>query len=1696
MHSCSLDSIEPSAPTVRLFAHLHVPELNQVIPFKVDTGADVSIIPEHLIPSAVKRHPAQLSASVANGGSMNFTATITGTILADSLHIKHTFYVADKYSHRAILGSDFLNAHKLIIDYNLKLLIFPNQFTIPIHGHDKFHNLKVHSVETCTIPPKTSRVIRTKEIPAEFHILPAIVYIAKTKKLDTLNVEIDEDYSLVLKLYNNQDTPITIKDQSVLALLRPITAADSTITVDSLETDDALATPDLPKLLERLKLDLTQFTDSQQAEIRKVLTENYSAFSLNGEIGTANLDPIHIDFASTANPVRCLPYRQSAADSETMHSLITDMMQQKILEPASGQWSSPACLVYRNSKPRLVVDYRLVNRAITISNKAFLPTIQSLLKKIKPGSYLSCLDLSKAYWQFKIDDESSERLAIATDRGTFKPTRLPLGLVTSPSECCNAMQKVLQDLPVSNTLHYMDDVAVFHTSIDSLIDLTGLLLSKIKEFGLKINPDKTTLFTNKAKILGHIIDNNGVQLPPEYLEKIRNLPQPKSPKEVQVLLGLLNWCANFFPYMSTYVKPFTSLVKSSKADFQWTLEHEQAFQHLKHMMTSSPCLMHYDASLPLELYTDASDHAISAMLAHVIGDVHHPVAFWSRCLTKSEINYSIYYKEFLAVYASVKHFRPLLLGQNFTLYLDNTGVSFLRTLKISQSSPRIARFVTYLNQFRFTVKSIRSEFNPADTLSRQSCSDDSCEVCKLPKKFLPVPFRFGEENDVPVLPTEHKSTQTDRRRNSPPTEIHSLEISMMHDSSLAEEQNYDNELVLIKKAYLSNTLDSLFHNQLSPRMRKILIWIPNLVLHSDILMIRITDPTTQITSLKPILPSHLYESITETVHSSTLKHAGPMKTIQYIKSQCFAPGLDKVARHVISRCKKCASQKAYTRNQTAPMRSIPFSEPGAVIAVDHTGPYPSSQGYSYVLSITCVTSKHLVLIPQKAITAIATARALLTYFRYYGVPRSILSDNGTAFKNALMTELSKSLNVQQLFSTAGHPIGNAQAEKMNSFLKDLLTIATNYEGRSWPDHLMSIQLIYNATIHNGTGFTPNFLFFGRELRLPNSIFQDYEVPGHFSSLESHALDTVTRLREALQWAKQNNDSKLKIAKTYFDRNAGTINVYQPGQIVFLKTPGKKLELRYPLEFVVLRKLHDAVYEVQNCSNVRDIRKINVCRLKPYLAPLLPRNMDADTQTDLTGSLGLKSAAISANPGAPCTVPICERMLATSEQVDQTGSVSNSTVSRRTTDMEVRSSNPYVGSSVVAQDNRSLLPEEAGRVAQDADNAQTYKRLSVRSNTQNLIALVRTQNKRGPVSQPPAVDKVLLADSRNYPDSVDLDARHWTEGTPTAPFNCTQNETCTEKPQSQSQDKVSQDIDFLHNFSPTTEELKTNLTSTPITKPATQNDDNRVTYLNNAEETHVDLNPRTHSIENTQNKSSQKVTNSTARGESTPSCDTTKLSVDKADRLTQANEECTLPPNHSGVLQEASAVAPTQNTLVDNSVVMNLPHLANSSHTDSVQLLWDETPPSAMYNLCNTPEADPQFNTPRAKVASTSLATIHSAQKLAQPQTGDASHAKSTTFNRLRDKISRSAKESALTKLEIPGTNKPPAGKASDDTGPYAKTSQAKVPCAQAQSHYSKPPRLAKSAAAEKIKATSVSAPLESRKVLMVVRDFSKPNTKK
>ena len=538
----------------RLFVHLQFKETGHSIAFKVDTGTDVSIIPANYLNADLPYFPIDVKTVVANENHMNINKAITlHVLLPDNTVQPHTFLVTHAIT-RALLGTDFLSKTQAVIDTNARKLILNNATQLELIHCDKSLAINVHAVETITLMPGEHKMINVKELPEVRTDTAAISIILLPTAVHT-HATITATAHVQIQLNNNNDDVAIINKGTRLAVIRQLTHADVMYvqTEKTAKEQQAPTEAELHELIARLDLNLNNFHEDHRQQITTMLRDCYNVFSLHDEIGLAKVAPIDIEFLDTA-PVRTQPYKCSEQDSDTIHELVLDLMKQKLVTRASGAWGSPVLLVRRDNKtPRLVVDYRKINKVLVQSNKGFLPSIELLLKRIRPNSYFSTIDLRKAFYNFAITQQSADKLAFVTDRGSFAPSRLPMGLSVSPSECLFGLQQILEGLPTENMIFYVDDLCVHSPDLSTTISSTHLLLQRLQEFGVKVNPDKTRLFVKQIKLLGFQLNDNGVQLPTEYVNKLRHYPSPKTLKELQAFLGLANWAAKFYGHYSEHI---------------------------------------------------------------------------------------------------------------------------------------------------------------------------------------------------------------------------------------------------------------------------------------------------------------------------------------------------------------------------------------------------------------------------------------------------------------------------------------------------------------------------------------------------------------------------------------------------------------------------------------------------------------------------------------------------------------------------------------------------------------------------------------------------------------------------------------------------------------------------------------------------------------------------------------------------------------------------------------------------------------------------------------------------------------------------------------------------------------------------------------------------------------------------------------
>ena len=163
------------------------------------------------------------------------------------------------------------------------------------------------------------------------------------------------------------------------------------------------------------------------------------------------------------------------------------------------------------------------------------------------------------------------------------------------------------------------------------------------------------------------------------------------------------------------------------------------------------------------------------------------------------------------------------------------------------------------------------------------------------------------------------------------------------------------------------------------------------------------------------------------------------------------------------------------------------------------------------------------------LAARTTAEALLGFCENFGIPKRLHSDQGANFESKVIRELCILLGVEKSRTTPFHPMGNGACERFNRTLIRMLGTLSSEKKLAWPKHIGMLVLTYNATPHDSTGFSPFYLLFGRQPRLP--------VDNLFS--RETKLKQVEGVREALQWAwaeaaRRDAQSKTR-NRNYYDR---------------------------------------------------------------------------------------------------------------------------------------------------------------------------------------------------------------------------------------------------------------------------------------------------------------------------------------------------------------------------------------------------------------------------------------------------------------------------------------------------------------------------------------------------------------------------------
>jgi transposase InsO family protein len=840
-------------------------------------------------------------------------------------------------------------------------------------------------------------------------------------------------------------------------------------------------------------LRVTQAQDHLTIEQREALHELLSKYEdlFQGQLGEWPGEELSVELTPDAVPYHCgRPIRIPHIHMKTLKKEVDRLVEIGVLEVVQGDkagpWCAPSFITAKkadaegNQRVRFITDFRELNKYI--QRKPWpMPHINDMIQDVGHYKYVTALDLSMGYYHFKLDAELSELSTFMLPFGLYKYLRLPMGLSISPDIFQERMSKLFADLPYMKV--FLDDLLIFSNgTFEDHLEKVKEALRRLHEKNLAVNASKSFWAVQEVDYLGFHLTPHGVEPQPKKIDAMMRIEPPKTKKQLRRFIGLVNYYRFMFQKRSHIMVPLTELV-SKNVPFRWTARQQAAFEEMKRTISRKVLLSFPDYSKRFEMYIDASDRQIGAVLKQGT----KTLAFFSKKLTSQQMKYGVGEKEMLSMVEALKEFRTMIFGYPIDVYTDHLNWTHDKILR----NACVMRWRLFIEDFAPTLHYIKGKKNvEADALSR---------LHKVAEAFANLSFGYAikTRDEAYALMNEVFEEAPWRKFHQP---ITFAEIS----------RKQKNDPYVLK-----------LQDQAPDRLGEIFEDIG-----------RKTGPDRVLTESSPVdgksrivVPLDLRARLLEWYHTK-LVHPGVHRLYNTLRQHYTWPKMMDMIRKYTKKCDPCQKGKRGLRGVgKIPMKDVE-TEPWKDIAVDCSGPWAAKIDGKKVIfwSLTIIdVFTSWVEIHQIESKDKYTITTLFEqeWLRRYPRPSRVIFDAGgefdnREFRNRLITWFIKPEPI-----TVKNPRANAIVERMHKILGDMLRtqLASRYATENPVEDLLSAAAYaLRATVHGVTQYTPAQLVFSKDMILRTNVEANMEL--------------VRLRREAA--VRQNNlrENKRRIKHTY------------------------------------------------------------------------------------------------------------------------------------------------------------------------------------------------------------------------------------------------------------------------------------------------------------------------------------------------------------------------------------------------------------------------------------------------------------------------------------------------------------------------------------------------------------------------------------
>ena len=1146
-----------------------------------DSGATHSAlnssIGKQLSESGISIYPSNCRICDVQGNMLNVVGQVTVPLTVNAKTISWTVLIIDQLAEPCIIGSDFMTNNNISINFGARKIYFNDDMLeslstkiitpvhrtfVPENHHVKF-KCNISCPENVMLTPGSLVITKRGEIMEGIFMEEAITKVMRNNRIFVVVTNMNP-YPVFLKPTQSVGE---VTDTSTIKVL-PVDEARISSFGISEQTGHIL--PPTQEKLQYLKENFNCPMDHSpevRAKYEQLILQNHDVFAKDKyDLGFSDKVSHKINM-KTPQPVYVKQFRIPDAYEEVILAHVAEWQKQSVIEECSSRYNSPVfCVPKKDGGLRIVQDFRQINKA-SYEDKYAIKDVQQCVDVIgKSNSRIfSTMDMASGFWQQDLEEDSRDYTAFTIPilNTQFRWKRNVMGLQGAPASFSRLTALVFRG--IDKAITYIDDLLTHSSTHEEQLQTLQLCFDRMRSFTMKFNIKKCVFGATSVTYLGYQISEAGISPANDKVIAVRSFVAPTTMREVRAFVGFCNYFRRMVPNFSRLAGPLISVTKLSSGWKSGELPPEamQSFINMKQALSSCPVVGYSRTGGQYILTVDAATTGLGAILSQATNNEEVVVSYWSRTLREHEQNYTPYMLEMTAVCSALEHFHENVFGRKVIVYTDHRPLIGASTIQ----KKTINRLVEKMNIYNIDLRYKKGlENQGADYLSRNA-------VMAISNQDRYEDIRVLQRSDALIV---------------------AITGFLEHGALPA-----------------CNDLQKMVLNY-GPRcfMKQDLLWI--------------VPPRTPMSKAVLFTPVGMITTVMQNAHGTPLSgHWAIARTVARISESYFWPTISRDVTLLIKNCGPC--QRAQRPPRNAELTPWPAtSQPNERVHIDLFGPLQGDPNYKYVCVITCAFTKwtEVLPIPNKEAPTIAKA-VFEEWICRKGVFRQLISDGGKEFANSILDELCKLMNAKKHVVTAYHPMANGQVERFNrdmrKYLMTMLEDTTN-----WVAYLKPLQFAHNTAVSKSTHFTPHYLTFLNDPRLPDTI----ALPNSEHN-SSYSAEAFRRMQYAYNLVYNNNEDARQAYTKNFNARAKARQFRAGDEVlasfpVYQHIPNKKLASIWRGPFSVIEVCENNVLLLK-ASNKSKTIKVHTNRVRLFNhfidkvveSPLVPGqgNQDITTSQD-------------------------------------------------------------------------------------------------------------------------------------------------------------------------------------------------------------------------------------------------------------------------------------------------------------------------------------------------------------------------------------------------------------------------------------------------------------------------------------------------